>query len=263
MTASLGALQTSSCAQNRLLDATVRVGDPKLDNYHSVQGDRPVFTSATSLPIEDGAAAIAQRIWLETDRVYRAAAERLIKIRTSSQVRLEREDSSADFTEERPASYSEPAKHLSVSLKDWEARARKWSAAFNGQAGVLTSSVSVSARRETKYLVSTEGTRIAHGRTFARITLAAQTRAADGMNLAVGETFDADEPSRLPDDKTVLDAYALWAIDADTKLRLSLSNLLAPDTWSTTRVQSQGLEQANRTTTRSWLNAQVRLEMKL
>lgn len=206
VTASLGALQTSSCAQNRLLDATVRVGDPKLDNYHSVQGDRPVFTSATSLPIEDGAAAIAQRIWLETDRVYRAAAERLIKIRTSSQVRLEREDSSADFTEERPASYSEPAKHLSVSLKDWEARARKWSAAFNGQAGVLTSSVSVSARRETKYLVSTEGTRIAHGRTFARITLAAQTRAADGMNLAVGETFDADEPSRLPDDKTVLDA---------------------------------------------------------
>jgi hypothetical protein len=61
----------------------------------------------------------------------------------------------------------------------------------------------------------------------------------------------------------VLDAYALWAIDANAKLRLSLSNLLAPDTANTTRVQSQGLEQANRTTTRSWLNAQVRLEMKL
>ena len=74
--------------------------------------------------------------------------------------------------------------------------------------------------------------------------------------------LDADRTA-LQSEKTVFDAYALWAIDADTKLRLSLSNLLAPDTWSTTRVQSQGLEQANRTTTRSWLNAQVRLEMKL
>jgi len=204
VSASLGALQSSSCGQNRLLDATVRVGDPKLDNYHSVQGDRPVFTSATSLPVEDGAGAISQRVWLETDRIYRAAAERLIKISTSAQVRLEREDNSADFTEERPSTYSEPVKKLTFSLKDWEGRARKWSAAFNNQPGVLTSSVSVTARRETKYLVSTEGTRVTQGRGFARITLSAQTRAPDGMDLSVGETFDAEESSGLPDERTVL-----------------------------------------------------------
>ena len=182
----------------------MRVGDLKLDNYHSVQGDRPVFTSATALPVEDGAGAISQRVWLETDRIYRAAAERLIKIRTSAQVQLERTDNSADFTEERPSSYSEPAKKLTFSLKDWEGRARKWSAGFAGRPGILTSSASVTARRETRYLVSTEGTRVVHGRGFARIALSAQTRAPDGMNLSVGETFDAEEPSGLPDDKTVL-----------------------------------------------------------
>ena len=74
--------------------------------------------------------------------------------------------------------------------------------------------------------------------------------------------LDADR-TVVQSEKTVVDAYAVWALGTDTKLRLSLSNLLSPDTSNTTRVQSQGLEQSNRTTTRSWLNAQLRLEMKL
>ena len=61
-------------------------------------------------------------------------------------------------------------------------------------------------RRETRYLVSTEGTRVAQGRGFARIVLSAQGRAADGMNLSVSETFDAEEAAGLPDDKIVLAA---------------------------------------------------------
>jgi predicted Zn-dependent protease len=119
-------------------------------------------------------------------------------------VQLERTDTSADFTEERSSTYSEPAKKLTFSLKDWEIRVRKWSAGFAGQPGILTSSAAVTARRETRYLVSTEGTRVVHGRGFARIAVSAQTRAPDGMNLSVGETFDAEEPSGLPDDKTLL-----------------------------------------------------------
>ena len=105
----LFAVQSSGCAQSRALDVTVRVGSPKLDNYHRVQGDRGAFTSAVPLPIENGVGAIRQRLWLETDRIYRAAADRLIKIRTSSQVQLDREDSAADFTDEQPATNSEPA----------------------------------------------------------------------------------------------------------------------------------------------------------
>ena len=202
--ASLGALQSSSCGHNRLLDVTVRVGSPQLDNYHRVQGQRPAFTSATPLPIEDGADAIRQRLWLETDRIYRLAAERLIKLRTSTQVQVDRQESSPDFTQEQPSTYAEPVKTLPSSLKDWESRVRKWSAAFADRPEILTSGVSVIARRETRFLVSTEGTRLVHGRGFARISLSAQARASDGMNLSVGETFDAEEAGGLPDDKTVL-----------------------------------------------------------
>ena len=204
--ATMGALQGTGCGHARVLDVTVRVGSPELDNYHRVQGDRPVFTSAAQLPIEDNAGAISQPVWLETDRIYRVAAERLIKIRTSTQVQVAREDNSADFTVEKPSTYSEPAKRISFSAKDWENRVRKWSAAFADQPGMLTSGASVSIRRETKYLVSTEGTRVTHGRGFARIALSAQARAPDGMNLSVGETFDAEDLAGLPDDKTVLAA---------------------------------------------------------
>ena len=46
----------------------MRVGSPKLDNYHIVRGERPRFTSGAPLPIEDVPGAIRQRLWLDTDR---------------------------------------------------------------------------------------------------------------------------------------------------------------------------------------------------
>ena len=74
--------------------------------------------------------------------------------------------------------------------------------------------------------------------------------------------LDVDR-TMVQSEKTVVDAYALWAFNPDLKLRLSLSNLLAADTDSTTRVESAGLLDTSRTRTRSWLNTQLRLEMKL
>jgi outer membrane receptor for ferrienterochelin and colicins len=64
-------------------------------------------------------------------------------------------------------------------------------------------------------------------------------------------------------EKNVLDAFALWTFSPELKLRLSLSNALAPDTSTTTIVDSAALTETNRTTTRSFVNAQLRLEIKL
>jgi iron complex outermembrane receptor protein len=67
----------------------------------------------------------------------------------------------------------------------------------------------------------------------------------------------------LQSERNVLDLYAAWAFSPEAKLRLTLSNALAPDTASTTRVASAALVESNRTTTRSYLNTQLRLELKL
>lgn len=204
--ATLGALQASMCGRTRQLDVTIRVGSPQLDNYHRVEGERPVFTSAARLPIEDVPGAIRQIVWRETDRVYRMAAERLIKLKTSTQIQVASEDQSADFTVEKPSVFAEAARPPSFLLKPWEERVLRWSAVFSDRPGVLTSDAGVLLRRQTKYLVSTEGTRLVQGRGFARIAISAETRALDGMDLGTGETFDAEDPSGLPDDKTVLAA---------------------------------------------------------
>ena len=74
--------------------------------------------------------------------------------------------------------------------------------------------------------------------------------------------LEADR-SIVQSEKTVLDAYALWTFSPELKLRLSLSNALAPDTSATTIVNSGTVTETNRTTTHSFINTQLRLEMKL
>jgi hypothetical protein len=152
----------------------VRVGSPKLDNYHSTSGERPQFSTAVALPVEDKPDEIRRRLWMETDRTWRRAAQRFISLKTSTQVSVAASDSSDDFSREEPSSHVAPVKPLDSGGKVWEDRARKWSAIFQKYPGILYGSVGVQLSRETKYLVNSEGTRLQHGRGFARITMSAR-----------------------------------------------------------------------------------------
>ncbi|HYP09605.1 MAG TPA: metallopeptidase TldD-related protein [Bryobacteraceae bacterium] len=213
----LGTLQSEGPNNNRIFDLSVRVGDRKLDNYHGTRGERPQFTTATLLPIDDVPDAIRRRVWLETDRVTRAATQRLINLRTSTQVRVEAEDTSDDFSKEEPSVYATAPKKFNVDAKTWQDAVRRWSGEFKSFPRVLSSGVSVRMFQETKYLVNTEGTRLQHGRTFARITIGASARAADGMDLSTSESFEAELPDGLPKDEQVRAAVKKVASDL-TKL---------------------------------------------
>lgn len=202
--ATLGALQARNHSQSRVLDVTVRVGDYKFDNYHRVGGERPRFTSATLVSLDDNPAAIQRLLWLETDRIFRSAAQRLVRIRSSQQLQVAAEDNSDDFSEEPPASYAGAPPKLNFPADEWAARVRKLSAEFSKYPGALNSAVAVAVEREVRYLVNTEGTRIEHGRTFARITISARGKASDGMDLAAFDSIDVADPTRLPKDEVIL-----------------------------------------------------------
>ncbi len=204
VSASFGAITSSNRSRSAGLDVSVRVGSPKLDNYHRVRGDRGQFTTGTAVVIEDNPLALKRRLWMDTDRTYRLAAERLIKIRTNSEVKVKEEDQSDDFSEAPAAVFSEAPPKLKFDASQWSARVRKLSAVFAKYPGVLTSNVSVVAQLETKYLVSTEGTRLQHGRGFARVIVSAVARADDGMDLGTSETFEAVDPRDLPKDEVIL-----------------------------------------------------------
>ena len=73
----------------------------------------------------------------------------------------------------------------------------------------------------------------------------------------------ADNRFAIAAGKTVVDAYALWALDANTALRLLASNLAPRDYTATTGADTATVRETSDTTTRSRLNLQLRLELKL
>jgi len=203
VSASLGALENATRRHSRFLDVSVRVGSYKLDNYHPLTGEQAQFSPGALLPLEDSPRAIQQRLWRETDRAFRAAAQRLIRIRTGKEVKVAESEQAADFSMEQPSNHQDPAPALRISVEDWSERARKLSTEFRKHPEILSSQVIFLANAETKYLVNTEGSRLEHGRTFGRILISAEAKAADGMELSAGETIEAADPAHLPNDDGV------------------------------------------------------------
>jgi TldD protein len=203
VSASLGVLDSQGNAHNRYLDVTVRVGDPKLDNFRRVRGERVEFTSGASVVVDDTPAALKQRMWLETDRIYRAAAERLIKIKTNQQVKAADRDQSNDFsTEESYAHFEEPAK-VTFDDKRWTNSVRDLSKDFLQYKDLLSSDVQVSVESDNRYFVNTEGTKIQHGRGFARVMITASAKAKDGMDVQDFDSFEAADPKDLPSNEVI------------------------------------------------------------
>jgi predicted Zn-dependent protease len=219
VTASFGSLTSQNATRRRYFDVTVRVGSPELDNYRRIRGDMPQFTTGAAISLDDNPAALKRRMWSETDRAYRAAAERFIKIRTNAQVRVAAEDTSGDFSREEPQTKVESVPALEFDAGKWTTRVRKLSQEFSKFPAVLTATVGVSAQVETKRLVSSEGSRLEHGRGFARVTLTAQGKAADGMDLMTTRSFEAVDASGLPDEGEIREAIHRIARDLTALLQ--------------------------------------------
>jgi predicted Zn-dependent protease len=197
--ATLGVLNSSDNSHRRYLDVTLRVGDPKLDNFRRARGERIQFTSGSPISLDNLANAIQPRMWLETDRIYRAAADRLVRIRTSQQVKSADRDPSDDFSSEESYLHTENAYNIKFDTDRWGNLAREWSRDFRAYPDLLSSNVSVSNQADNRYFVNTDGTKIEHGRGFARVVISASGKAKDGMDVSDFETFEAFETSGLPD----------------------------------------------------------------
>lgn len=219
VSASLGAILSEGGSRLRYLDVSVRVGSPELDNYHRVQGETPQFTGGAAISLDDNPDALRRRVWQETDRVYRLAAQRLIDIKTRTQVKLAAGDTSNDFSREEPAQDIQPPVRLKVPEAEWTARARKLSALFSRYPLLISSTFRFMAQQDTRTLVNSEGTRIQHGRGYARVVINAQAKAADGMNLGTGESFEAASPEALPGEAALEKAVQRAAEDLTALLR--------------------------------------------
>jgi predicted Zn-dependent protease len=204
--ASRGSIDGQNHDRDRILDITVRAGSPKFDNYRRVGNDRVRFTLPTRIALDDNAESIRKTVWLTTDRVYRGAAQRLIRIQSDEKLRAAAADGSDDFSTEQPqVSFSTPPA-LKFNSTEWAARLRKVSAQMSQYPGAINSDVAVEVKRVMTTLVTSEGTKVETGRLFARIIITTRGKASDGMDLGSLETFETGDPSTLPKDAQILEA---------------------------------------------------------
>jgi TldD protein len=203
-----GALLSSTDDRARWLEVQTRVGSYQLDDTHKL-GDRPPsWTSpGTTVPIDDDVAVLRREIWRESDRQYRAAAQALIKVKTSEQVQVQTAEGAApDFSREEPHTSIGPRVEIHVDRKPWEERVRRYTAEFSKSPAVLNSIATFTAEATNQYQVNTEGSRLAFGSIHYRLELFVQSKAPDGMDIERYANFDWLDPKNAPDEKAVFDS---------------------------------------------------------
>jgi predicted Zn-dependent protease len=205
-----GALLSSSEARNRWLQVSVRTGGYNLDNTHKVGEQRmPSGGPGIAVPVDNDEQIIRRAIWKETDDQYRTAAEALIKIRSSKEVKADTAEGRApDFSHEQPHQSIEPEVSFALDRKPWEEKVRAYTHAFRESPDILNSIVTFSALAQNSYFTSSEGTQLQSGQIRYRLELFIQGKASDGMNIERYYNFDWVDPKEAPSDKEVQAASA-------------------------------------------------------
>jgi predicted Zn-dependent protease len=191
-----GSLLTSTTAQRRFADVTMRVGKPELDNTHGQS--RSTGVTSGSLPLGNDQDAIARVLWELTDREYKRAVPALLNVQTNSAVRAEEEDKSPDFSTEKPQTHIGTAAIAPFDRTAWEVEIRRLSAAFRKYPLVYSANVVMQVQNSNSRMVSSEGSAIVSPNSSIRLVIEAQTRADDGMDLLRVETFQAPTAKELP-----------------------------------------------------------------
>ena len=192
-----GSLVTSNLTRTRTADVIIRVGSPALDNSH--QRNRSSAISSGEIPLDNDADAVAHALWQLTYREYRKASNAFLKVKTSTEVNAQEEDTSPDFSTEAPqvhADYRElPPFPDQARL---EQMARKYSEPFRKYPYIYRSLVVVTVDDTRRHFVSSEGSREVIPSSLIRLVIQGETQAEDGMELLRVETFQAESLEHLP-----------------------------------------------------------------
>jgi len=226
--ASYGAIESTGGNAYRGLAVEVRVGNYTADNtsddegfYYDPRDTDSYQYSHPYAPLDDDPVALRQQLWLLTDYYYKSALEEYIGKRGRSVQKVEEADKPADFTKAEPVRHLDPPDTLAVDQKRWEDLLRAISGRFKTEPLIHESSADFKAIANTRYLVTSEGTRLRTTDFNYSLSLSAGTRAEDGMPISLERVFKTHDYRKLPD------SSALAAV-SDTLMDLVLALRDAP-----------------------------------
>ena len=204
--AQYGALTYSRKNHARMLDIDLRVGDYALDNTRPLREQNSLSFLNINLveaPVEDDADAIRALLWSETDKRYKRALEELTTVKTNVQVKVEAEDKAGDFSPEEPSESIEVERPIEADIAAWEHKVERYTEPFSRYGEFYDGRASFSATTETRWFVNSDGSRIQTSETLYRLFVSALTKADDGMELPLYQSYIALTPAGLPHDETV------------------------------------------------------------
>ena len=188
-----GALRSQQHIQARLLRVEVRVGDYKQDSFFGA-GEG----SIDLVPSDNDVYAIRHRIWLATDRAYKAATEAL-SAKQAALKQLKVDEPVDDFAKTSPVEAVEPLAHLAITdFKPWTDLIEEASAQYRTDKDLENFESSLRFSAENRYYLNSEGTLSRSGQSHYVISVSGSTQAADGMLLQRSHADQGHDVKELP-----------------------------------------------------------------
>jgi len=212
VTASFGALISSTVSRDRLMSVDVRVGNYHLDssNFISDNDFQGFLGSNGQVGIDRDYNSLRQDLWLATDQAYKQAATQMA-VKTAFLRSLTMPPEIDDFSRATPLVKVDPRIEPNWTSRDWDAEARASSAILKKSEELSGSRVSYYMVYATSYLMNSEGTTIRTSRSVAAVEAAVDTTADDGMPLHHYYAAYAADPGGLPNVPTVSKGLNLTA----------------------------------------------------
>lgn len=191
--AMFGALRSQQRAGGRFLRVVVRIGDYKQDSYYGT-GEGTV----DMVPLDDDVYAIRHRVWLATDRAYKAAGEAL-SAKQAALKQMTIDQPVDDFAHTSPVKSIEPVAHLSTAdFTPWVRLIEAASGLYRSDPKLQHFESGLRFQVINRYYVNSEGTVARSGSAQYSISISGATQAADGMIVQRSHEDEAKDLSGLP-----------------------------------------------------------------
>ena len=188
-----GALRSQQHNHARLLRVVVRVGDYKQDSFYGT-GEGAVDLVSS----DDDVFAIRHRIWLATDRAYKAASEAL-SAKQAALKQLKVDEPVDDFAKATPVEAVEPLAHFSsADFTSWVHLLEEASAQYRSDKELETFESALRFTADNRYFLNSEGTVARSGHTHYVISISGSTQASDGMLLQRSHADQGNDLKELP-----------------------------------------------------------------
>lgn len=206
MSAHYGALEdTPYTNRNLRLRVNVRVGDPHIDNTHKMRRSSFSFSRSSSfnwfgssMPAEPDEYAIRSVLWQKTDEAFKEAEQRFLSVKANKDVSVEDEDTSDDFSQEKPHTFTETGQKSDVDTVVWQNRIRQLSTIYKKYPEILNSDVSFVMTKVRRYMVASDGTKLQDEHLEFRFATTAEATADDGMRVWLFDSVEVPNYTDIP-----------------------------------------------------------------